>query len=79
MAVERDARAALTASGQGEAEVLQIPELDAGFHLLYELKLEEARNQFEGLGRSPIRKTPFGICLRKRRAIYLRSVTGRAS
>lgn len=38
------ARAAQTGSGQ--VEVLRAPELDAGFHLLYELKPEEARAQF---------------------------------
>jgi tetratricopeptide (TPR) repeat protein len=31
---------------------LHVPELDAGFHLLYELKPEEARNQFEALQKS---------------------------
>jgi len=34
------------APGQTPAEALHVPELDAGFHLLYELKPEEARNQF---------------------------------
>jgi len=28
---------------------LHVPELDTGFHLLYELKPEEARSQFEAL------------------------------
>src|SRR5271165_757042 len=32
---------------QAQFAVLQVPELDAGFHLLYELKPEEARAQFE--------------------------------
>ncbi|HSA93673.1 MAG TPA: hypothetical protein VLE48_11730 [Terriglobales bacterium] len=36
----------LAASWQAPAEALHVPELDAGFHLLYELKPEEARNQF---------------------------------
>jgi hypothetical protein len=36
-----------TVSAQGQIEVLHIPELDAGFHLLYELKPAEARAQFE--------------------------------
>src|ERR1700687_1961642 len=40
-------RAARAASGQAPTEVLHVPELDAGFHLLYELKFEEARTQFE--------------------------------
>jgi hypothetical protein len=47
VAVVLDVRAALGASGQTPTEALHVPELDAGFHLLYELKLEEARNQFE--------------------------------
>jgi tetratricopeptide (TPR) repeat protein len=42
-----DVRAARAASGQAPTEVLHVPELDAGFHLLYELKFEEARAQFE--------------------------------
>ena len=42
-----DARAGMSASGQVAIEALHVPELDAGFHLLYELKPEEARNQFE--------------------------------
>jgi hypothetical protein len=47
MTVVLDVRAALAASGQAPTELLHVPELDAGFHLLYELKFEEARNQFE--------------------------------
>jgi hypothetical protein len=39
--------AALAASGQTPIEALHVPELDTGFHLLYELKPEEARNRFE--------------------------------
>jgi len=31
---------------------LHVPELDAGFHLLYELKPEEARSQSEALQKS---------------------------
>jgi hypothetical protein len=34
-------------SRQAPIEVLHVPELEAGFHLLYELKPQEARNQFE--------------------------------
>jgi hypothetical protein len=45
-------RAALAASGQTPIEALHVPELDAGFHLLYELKPEEAHNQFEALQKS---------------------------
>lgn len=33
-------------AGSSQAEVLSAPELDAGFHLLYELRPEEARAQF---------------------------------
>ena len=33
-------------------EVLHVPELETGFHLLYELKPEEARAQFESWGKS---------------------------
>jgi hypothetical protein len=36
-------------SRQGPVEALHVPELDAGFHLLYELKPEEAHEQFEAL------------------------------
>jgi hypothetical protein len=39
-------RAAQADSGQAPAEILYFPELDAGFHLLYELKFVEARAQF---------------------------------
>src|SRR6202011_494604 len=46
-AVVLDVRAALAASGQVAIEPLHVPELDAGFHLLYELKPTEARAQFE--------------------------------
>jgi hypothetical protein len=41
-----DARASQEGSGQTPIEVLHVPELDAGFHLLYQLKFEEARAQF---------------------------------
>jgi hypothetical protein len=52
MAGGLDARAVPAASGQVRIEVLHVPELDAGFHLLYELKPEEARRQFEDLQKS---------------------------
>ena len=39
-------------SWRAEADVSHVAELDAGFHLLYELKLEEARNQFEAWQKS---------------------------
>ena len=42
-----DVRAVPRASGQIPIEPLHVPELDAGFHLLYELKPQEARSQFE--------------------------------
>lgn len=42
-----DVRAVLAASGQTPTVALHVPELDDGFHLLYELKPEEARKQFE--------------------------------
>jgi hypothetical protein len=45
-------RAAPAASGQVRIEALHVPELDAGFHLLYELKPDDARNQFETLQKS---------------------------
>jgi hypothetical protein len=47
-----DGRMALAASGQAPTEVLHVPELDAGFHFLYELKPEEAHNQFEAWQKS---------------------------
>lgn len=37
---------------QAQIEVLHVPELDAGFHLLYELEPEEARAQFEAWQKS---------------------------
>jgi len=42
-----DVGAASTASRQAPIQALHVPELEAGFHLLYELKPQEARNQFE--------------------------------
>lgn len=41
------APAALAESRQAQVEVLHVPELEAGFHLLYELKPAEAHVQFE--------------------------------
>jgi hypothetical protein len=46
MAGGLEVRAALTESGQTPTEVLHAPQLEADFHFLYELKFEEARNQF---------------------------------
>ena len=47
-----DVRAALAASGQNPLKALHVPELEAGFHLLYELKPEEAHKQFEAWQKS---------------------------
>jgi len=52
MAAVLHLRAAPTASGQTPIEALHVPELDAGFHLLYELKPEEALTQFEAWQKS---------------------------
>jgi tetratricopeptide (TPR) repeat protein len=46
-----DVRAA-GASGQVPIEVLHVPELDAGFNFLYELKPEQAHQQFEAWEKS---------------------------
>ena len=45
-------QSALPTSQQTPTEPLHVPELDTGFHLLYELKPEEARGQFEALQKS---------------------------
>lgn len=47
-----DVGAAPAASRQTPIQALHVPELEAGFHLLYELKPQEARNQFEAWQRS---------------------------
>jgi hypothetical protein len=47
-----DVRAARSTSEQTPTEVLHVPELDTGFHLLYELKPVEARAQFEAWQKS---------------------------
>ena len=47
-----DVRAVPAASIQTPIEALRVPELDAGFHLLYELKPEEAHEQFEAWQKS---------------------------
>src|ERR1039457_6089946 len=52
VAVVLDVRAMLAASGRVAIEALHVHEHDAGFHLLYELKPEEARGQFEALQKS---------------------------
>jgi hypothetical protein len=52
VAMALDVRAALAVFGQSPTEPLHVPELDAGFHFLYELKLEEAHKQFEAWQKS---------------------------
>ena len=52
MAGVLNVRAAPAAPGQIPIEAMHVPELDAGFHLLYELKPDEARNLFEALQKS---------------------------
>ncbi len=47
-----DVRSALPTSRQTPAEPLNVPELEAGFHLLYELKPAEAHKQFEAWQKS---------------------------
>jgi len=47
-----DVPAAPAASRQTPTEPLHVPELDAGFHLLYELKPAEAHKQFEAWQKS---------------------------
>jgi hypothetical protein len=46
MSEDLDVRGASAASRQTPIEILHVPELEAGFHLLYELKVEEAHKQF---------------------------------
>lgn len=45
-AVVPNVRGAQAGAGQAPTDILRVPELDAGFHLLYELKPAEARAQF---------------------------------
>lgn len=52
MAGVLDGRATLANPRQAPIEALHVPELDAGFHLLYELKPEEAHKQFEAREKS---------------------------
>jgi hypothetical protein len=47
-----DVQAGLAAAGQVAIEDLRVPELDAGFRLLYELKPQEARSHFESWQKS---------------------------
>ena len=47
MAEVQPVRAALAAAVQTPTEPLHVPELEAGFHLLYALKPKEARSHFE--------------------------------
>jgi len=46
MAMVPNVRGAQADSGQAPTDILHVPELDAGFHLLYELKPDEARAKF---------------------------------
>jgi hypothetical protein len=68
-----DVRTALAAPGQTTVEVVRVPELEAGFHLLYELKFEEARNQFEAWQKS---HPADPLASASRRAICLRCAIG---
>ena len=52
MVVVHHAQVARAASGQSPIKALLVPELDAGFHLLYEFKPEEAHAQFQAWERS---------------------------
>lgn len=52
MAGGLDVRATLAATRQTPIEALHVPELEAGFHLLYELKPEEAHKHFEAWRKS---------------------------
>lgn len=52
-------QAALAFSRQTQTVELQVPELDAGFHLLYEFKFEEARIQFDAWQKSHL-EDPLG-------------------
>jgi len=56
--------------GPVQFEVLHIPELDAGFRLLYELKTADARAQFETWQKShpedPLWKRSWPPCARRR-------------
>jgi hypothetical protein len=52
VAMALDVRAVLAAFGQAPSEPLHVPELDAGFHFLYELNLGGAHKQFEAWQKS---------------------------
>jgi hypothetical protein len=71
-----DVREAPATSRQTPIEALHVPELEAGFQLLYELKPEEAASTLRP-GRRPTPKTLFAVP-RRRRAICSRSATVRA-
>ena len=62
---------------QAQIEVLHVPELAAGFRLLYELKPAEARAQFEAWQKSDP-EDPLGSAS-ERQLICSRSATGRGS
>jgi hypothetical protein len=59
MAGGLDVGAAPAATRQASIEALHVPELEAGFHLLYELKPEEARSQFAAWQKSHL-EDPLG-------------------
>lgn len=52
MAGALEARTTGAAPGQTPTEAWHVPELDAGFHLLYELKPEEARSRLDAWKKS---------------------------
>jgi hypothetical protein len=52
MAGALEARTTGATPGQTPAEAWRVPDLDAGFHLLYELKPEEARRRFDAWKKS---------------------------
>ena len=64
-------------AAQVAIDPLHVPELDAGFHLLYELKPEQSHTQFEAWQKSHP-EDPLGAP-RRRPLICLRNAIGRAS
>ena len=72
-----DVRAGSAASRQTPIQALRVPELDTGFHLLYELRPEKARSQFEALEMSHP-ENPL-VVPRKQQRTCLRSPIARAS
>ena len=66
------------ASKRALTDILNSPELDARFHLLYELKPPAAREQFDAWQKSHP-EDPLGIAAEGEPAICLRSATIKAS